>query len=118
MIYLIISLLFISAVSKAIMDTLQFHFETSIFKNAGNWFNPALSWKNKYEWFPNSKFLTWIISNPLVLITDAWHLFGFLRDMAIFACIPLLSGQYWWFIGYIPYRIVFHIFFTYIFNKK
>ena len=50
-IFVIISiLLFVSAISKAIQDTLQFHFETSIFSKAkGNWWNPKTSWKNKNE---------------------------------------------------------------------
>ena len=118
MIYIVISLIAISAIAKTIMDTLQFHFDTSVFKGLGNWWDPANSWRNKYTWFPNSKVLTWLISNPLVAITDAWHLFGLIRDASIFACIPLLSGNYWLFIGYIPYRVLFHVLYTYILNKK
>ena len=109
-------LLFISAISKSIQDTLDFHFDKSIFSKAkGNWWNPKTSWKNKYDWFPNSKILTWLISNPLVAITDAWHFFGFIRDFSIFSCIPIASGNYWLFLGYPVYRFIFHIFFTWIF---
>ena len=65
-----ISLLVISAISKAIQDKLQFHYHKSIFSKIKNqnWWNPELSWKNKWEWFPNSKILTWLIANPLVEI--------------------------------------------------
>lgn len=111
-------LIMISGIAKAIMDTLDFHFTTSVFKNLGNWWNPANSWENKYKWFPNSKFLTWMISNPLVLITDAWHFFGFIRDFTMFACIPIISGQYWLFFGYFGFITIFSLFFTYILNKK
>lgn len=119
-IYLIISLLVISAISKAVMDTLNFHFDKSIFKKLNSkWLNsPEVTWENKYKWFPNSKFLTWVISNPLVFITDAWHLFGFFRDFLMYACIPILSGNYWVFLFYPIYRFIFHIFYTYIFTKK
>lgn len=110
-------LLLLSGVGKAIQDKLQFHFDKSIFKNAGNWWNPKTSWKNKYEWFPKSKFLTWVFSNTLVSLTDAWHFFGFFRDFAIFACMPIASGNYWLFLGYPVYRAVFHVFFTWIFKK-
>jgi hypothetical protein len=117
-IIIIILLLIISGISKAAQDKLNFHFERSIFKNKSNWWNTSVSWKNKYNWFPNSKILTWLISNPLVAITDAWHFFGLLRDFSIFACIPIISGNYWLFLLYPVYRFVFHVFFTYIFEKK
>lgn len=107
-------LLFISAISKAIQDTLSFHVERSVFPD-NSWWNPIKSWENKYTWFSKSKLLTWLISNPLVVITDAWHLFGFIRDFCIFACIPIISKNYWLFFAYPLYRLVFHIFFTYIF---
>ena len=113
-------LLFISGVSKAIMDTLQFHFYKSIFKDKGSWWDASISWKNKYEWFPNSKILTWLISNPFVLITDAWHFFQFIYSIG-FALSFLLIGMYlpvWVFlIGYILNRMVFHLFYTYIFKR-
>lgn len=116
---IICNLLAISAISKAIQDTLLFHFEKSAFKNLGSFWNLATSWENKYKWFPNSKILTWLISNPLVLVTDAWHLFGFVRDFSIFSCIPVILHNYWLFLAYPIYRLVFHVFFTYIFvNDK
>jgi len=109
-------LLVISAISKAIMDTLQFHFETSVFKKLGSWWNPNNSWMNKYTWFPKSKIMTWLISNPLVLITDAWHFFGFIRDFTMFACIPIITQNYWLFFYYPLWAFTFHIFFTWIFK--
>ena len=119
MIYAILAtLILIAGISKAISDKISFHHETSVFKNAGNWFNPSLSWKNKYNWFPKSKFLTWIISNPLVLITDAWHFFGFLERIAIFSCL-FFQVQLWLVpVLYVWFTIVFHVFFTWIFTKK
>lgn len=115
-----ISLLIISAISKAIQDKLQFHYHKSIFSKIKNqnWWNPELSWKNKWEWFPNSKILTWLIANPLVALTDAWHLFGLIRDFSLFVTIPLISGNWWLILLYPVYRGVFHVFFTKIFNNS
>lgn len=115
---IIIILLIISATSKAVQDKINFHFEKSVFRNKSNWWNASVSWKNKHEWFKNSKILTWLISNPLVAITDAWHFFGLLRDFSIFACIPIISGNYYLFLLYPVYRFVFHVFFKYFFAKK
>lgn len=112
-------LLTLSAIAKSIQDTLDFYYWKSIFINPKyeKWLNPNLSWTNKRTWFPNSKFLTWIFSNPLVLFTDGWHTFGFIRDFSIYACIPIITNNYWWFLGYPIYRLIFHIFFTYIWLK-
>lgn len=44
-------LLLISALAKSVMDKISFHFSTSVFKNVKNpqYWNPAISWKNKYN---------------------------------------------------------------------
>ena len=62
------------------MDTIQFHYDKSIFSNLSvkkqQWFNPGMSWMNKYKYrnpnygpafFGSTTFLVWI--------TDAWHFF-------------------------------------------
>lgn len=119
-IYLVMSLLIISSISKAIMDTLNFHFHKSIFKKLNSkWFNsPEITWKNKYEWFPNSKILTWIICNPLVFVTDAWHLFGLIRDFSVIICFTIVTLNPYYLLIYPLYRLVFHIFFTFVLTKK
>lgn len=116
-IIIIAILLIISAIGKAVQDKLQFHFEKSIFNKIKyqNWWNPKLSWKNKWTWFPNSKILTYLLANPLVGLTDAWHFFGFIRDFSIFICIPIISGNWWLLLAYPIYRFIFHAFFTWIF---
>jgi hypothetical protein len=73
-------LLFIAGLSNGIMDTLQFHYSQSIFPADSEFWNPALSWRNKWaqvdgelispltpRYFGSSTFLVWT--------TDAWHLF-------------------------------------------
>lgn len=86
--------LIIAGIGKAVMDTLQFHFSSSVFKKLkGNYFwDPSISWKNKYknkdpkqgEAFPGS-------TTIFVFVTDAWHFFQFLFLRFIFAAMVLLG---------------------------
>jgi hypothetical protein len=114
--YIIAALLVISAIAKAVQDKIQFHFDKSIFRFLPHsWWKPSVSNKNKNTWSKN-QFITWCLKTWLVAITDAWHFFGFLRDFSLFLCITVASGNWWWMFGYIGLRLVFHIFFTYIFK--
>jgi hypothetical protein len=121
MIQLIIisALLIVSAIAKAVQDKINFHYYESIFKNAKptSWWNPLYSHTNKHNWSKN-KFITWCLSTWAVSITDAWHLFGLIRDFSIYCAVVVALGNWWLFLGYIPFRGVFHLFFTYIFKRK
>lgn len=74
-------LIFISGSCNGVMDKLSFHYERSIFSSKNfnkHFWNPNLSWENKYKERGNSKFKNLIEkydNGPLVLFTDAWHLF-------------------------------------------
>jgi hypothetical protein len=82
--------LIVSAIGKAVMDTLRFHFSGSVFsKHACNIFvDPSVSWENKYrngdpdqgERFPGS-------TTIFVFTTDLWHLSQFLFLRLFFAAI-------------------------------
>ena len=91
MILLLTILFFILAgVAEGVMDTLQFHFQSSKFKDFKNhlFWDPYHSWRNKYkngnpeegERFPFSTTL-------LVGFTDAWHFFKLLRNLFIFIAV-------------------------------
>jgi len=114
---IVISLVFIPALCKAIQDTLMFHFSTSIFKNLGSWWDPSKSWQNKYTWSTN-KVVRWLLCNPLVGITDAWHLFNTIGRVSTFYWLIFITTWYYVLLIYSCYVIIFHVFFTYIFNKK
>lgn len=116
-------LIIIAGICKAIQDKISFHWHKSVFSKIKNpkviqWFNPETSWKNKYEWFPNNKILTWLISNPLVMLTDAWHLFGFLKNFLILFTGIILPLYWWSFSYYFLFILTFHLFFTYIFSIR
>lgn len=80
---------------NGVMDTLQFHYDTSIFPRAKDetflwgdrqYWDPDLSWENKYkDWpldprpaFPGAT--TWLVG-----LTDGWHL----AQTAMFSCFIL-----------------------------
>ena len=85
---IIVLLIIIAAISKSVMDTVSFRFTESIFSNFKNqnWWNPSISWKNKYKnqdpkqgpkFFGSTTFL--------VFITDAWHFF----QMIMLSCFNI-----------------------------
>lgn len=126
---LFVAALFIilSQVCKAIQDKLQFHFDKSIFKGLkSKWWNPSLSWKNKHTWSKN-RVIKWLLTNPLVFVTDAWHFFGFLRFLfvilALFVIFFINNLDFWIIFTYLVVlyakaRSSFHLFFHYIFEVK
>jgi hypothetical protein len=108
---------------KWIQDTLSFRsftnnwstpFDNSKFRK---WLDPKVSWKNKHEWFKDNKFLTWLFSNPLVFITDAWHFLEMIRNIAPYFLFAYLSEK-WWITGFFLIHVfIFHFLFTYT-NKR
>ena len=119
----ILGLLFVVAASiaEAIMDKTQFHYDKSIFsqdKYKQTFWNPNLSWVNK--WKDNSgkeeKFLG--SSSIFVFTTDAWHLFKFFRNTFLFIGLPLLSfGSMNIILAAILARIIYGLVFTICFDK-
>jgi len=122
-------LLIIAGVSKAIMDTINFHYYDSIFYggrfNRFFW-NPSVSYLNKYKdfnglnkiprFFGSTTFLVWT--------TDAWHLFQMIKQITLTVGMLILgfySKEWWdltlfWVLGYIVYTSIFELFFSKIFK--
>jgi len=93
----IIILFIFSAISKAIIDKLQYHFYESVFNsekfNPLFW-NPEISWKNKYKngnVLDGPKFFG--STTIFVFITDAWHLFNTIMFTSIDIIICLLLNN-------------------------
>ncbi|MBX2842229.1 MAG: hypothetical protein KTR26_10680 [Flammeovirgaceae bacterium] len=62
------------------MDTLQFHFGRSIFQDVSKFetefWNPDISWKNKYKDYPKDKSPKFPGATTLFVgLTDGWHFF-------------------------------------------
>jgi hypothetical protein len=126
--YLIVSGLFLilTGICKAVSDKLQFHFHESVFRNLNQmWWNPELSWQNKWEQ-GDPKFgpRFWLSTTVLVFVTDAWHFFNWLRNRCLdisYFCILILLFKWWicllFIIGIaILKACVFQIFFSKIFK--
>ena len=121
-----ILLLCLGGVSEAIMDKINFHYDTSIFIDLKNqdFFNPRLSWRNKYKKnqlipkFPGSTtvFVAW---------TDCWHLAKMFMHLFTFGGCYILSlsiDGMWellsiFVIGRIFYGLAFELTFSKILNK-
>lgn len=91
----IIPLAILAIVANATMDEIRFHWDrifdywipdhTAMYR----WMCPHWSWRNKYV-FRDNKFLTFILSSPLVFITDFWHFLKFIMLNSIYGIIILL----------------------------
>lgn len=90
-------LVFVAGASKGFNETLQFHWSyfRKKFPNANPlWFNPAVSWKNKYknnnrlegEKFPLS-------TSVLVAFTDQYHLNTFINRLAWTSTLVIKIGE-------------------------
>jgi hypothetical protein len=69
-------LIILAAIAKAVMDTIQFHFDESVFSRCkDNYFtNPKISWLNKYKDHKVVKGAKFLFSTTmLVWVTDLWH---------------------------------------------
>jgi hypothetical protein len=116
--------LILAAIFKAIFDTLQFHYYESIFsKLSQGWWNPEISWKNKWKDGDNTKGEKFFGSSSfLVMFTDAWHFFQHMMlacFMLSIVCYNNIFNVYIDFlIYYIIFTIIFELFFTYIFIRK
>lgn len=114
----------VAALCKAIMDKIQFHFNESVFKDSNRYFfDPELSWVNKYKNHSPSQGPKFFGSTTIfVMFTDAWHLFGSIqRLMWILAIVLYKPTIAWWADGMIlmaSHMIVFHVLFTYAFMRK
>jgi hypothetical protein len=126
MVYSLI-LLSLAAICNAIMDTLQFHFETSVFSKLNkNYWNPNISWRNKYingdTKLGRIKIL-WIFDKP-VMLTDAWHLFkGLTLDFLFIAIFINTQLPYWYyyvgvfFIYKLAWGLFFELFYKFILRR-
>ena len=123
----ILLLLMLAAFFNGVMDVLQFRYSRSVFSDTkhGTYYNPRLSWKNKWkdgdhikgEAYPGS-------STVFVLFTDAWHLAQFFMftcfEVALlFLLYKLYKFKWYWllsiFLGMkIIFGVTFEIFFKYL----
>jgi hypothetical protein len=113
----------IAGICEAVMDTLQFHYESSIFycfKKKYFW-DPKISWYNKYKnkdplAGPRFPFSTTLF----VGLTDGWHLFKLLRNLfvviGVFILLYAIVGFIWALVYVVVARVIFGLIFTLFYN--
>lgn len=115
----ILNLIIIASIAKSIQDKIQFHYHKSVFKKLNNFWNPEYSWKNKYKEgnpdkgpkFPGS-------TTIFIALTDAWHLFGLIRNFSLILIPTIITENLWFLLLYPIFIIIFHLFFHKILNKN
>jgi hypothetical protein len=90
-------LLILSGAAKGFNETLQFHWKSfrKTFPEANpRWFNPAISWRNKYECGDPDRGAKFPLSTSvLVMATDQYHLNNFISRGALTAAIVIKLGD-------------------------
>lgn len=91
MIWIIFILMILASTSEAIMDKLQFHYSKSIFSKLNERFwNPEISHANKWKDGDKLKGERFFLSSTVfVFLTDAWHLFKWLRNNFVFTAFAI-----------------------------
>lgn len=115
------SLIFLalSGLCNAIMDTITYHYDRSIFYELSGykWWNPKISWNNKYNKDGTRKKWLWGLIKKPVQVTDAWHLFKMLMLIFIVVSIVTYKGMELWYflpLSYITWNGTFVLFYRYI----
>lgn len=121
---LIFVLIIFAGISNAIMDIISHNFSSSIFSNFKNtqWWNPGLSWKNKWKnGDPAQGEKFWGSSRWFVRFTDAWHFFQGLMFTFFFLSIVIYSVIVHpiadFFILYVLFTGTFSLFYNKILKK-
>lgn len=90
-------LVFIAGAAKGFNETLQFHWKEfrRQFPNANpQWFNPTVSWKNKYKnGDPNAGPKSFLSTSVLIMFTDQYHLNNFFNRMAWGSALVIKIGE-------------------------
>ena len=106
------SLVFIGGAAKGFNETLHFNYKAfeNTFPGANEqWFNPQISWRNKYkDGDPDygAKFL--LSTSVFVMVTDQYHLNNFIHRAALMSALVIKIGE-----GKKPFRHYLFDFFYY-----
>ena len=91
------SLIFTAGASKGFNETLKFHwkaFHQKVPKANPKWFNPEVSWKNKYKNAdPNAGPKFPLSTSVLIAATDQYHLNNFINRVAWTSAIIIKIGE-------------------------
>lgn len=90
-------MVFLAGASKGFNETLQFHwkeFKRQFPKANPQWFNPTLSWRNKYKnGDPEAGPKYFLSTSALIMFTDQYHLNNFFNKMAWGSAVVIKIGE-------------------------
>src|SRR5262245_8397401 len=91
------SLVFVAGAAKGFNETLQYNYPIFEKKFPGandQWFNPKLSWRNKYEGGnPDNGPKYFLSTSLLVMFTDQYHLNNFIQRTALVSALVIKFGE-------------------------
>jgi hypothetical protein len=91
------SLVFVGGAAKGFNETLQFNYKIfeKTFPGANKqWFDPKVSWRNKYEGGnPDNGPKYFMSTSLLVMFTDQYHLNNFIQRTAIMSALVIKIGE-------------------------
>jgi len=91
------SLIFVAGGAKGVNETLQFNYKIfeKTFPGANKqWFDPKVSWRNKYEGGnPDNGAKYFLSTSVFVMFTDQYHLNNFIQKTAIMSALVIKIGE-------------------------
>ncbi len=91
------SLVFVGGSAKGFNETLQFNYRIFEKKFPGanrQWFDPRVSWRNKYEGAnPDNGPKFFLSTSALVMFTDQYHLNNFIQRSALVSALVIKIGD-------------------------
>lgn len=116
--------LFIAGFAKGLSDRMFFHWSTMppFFINRPNFWNPKISWKNKYKDLKVNKGPRFLFSTTaLVGFTDGWHLLELVTNLSfLFAILlyePFMGGGLWFMVfDFAAMKVFYHFGFLVIYR--
>ncbi len=100
-------LVFLTAGCNAIMDSITHHWHKSVFNGVefdANFWNPQISWKNKYN------------NQSFDFFSDAWHIFKSSMIVLLALAIVFYSPMINWFVDIILIGVVWNFSFNWAYN--
>ena len=91
------SLVLVAGSAKGFNETLHFNYKAfeNTFPGANeNWFNPQISWRNKYkDGDPDNGPKFFLSTSVLVMVTDQYHLNNFINRAALMSALVIKIGE-------------------------
>ena len=120
MIYVSYILVALAAICNSIMDITSFHYDESIFSKFNpQYWNPQISWKNKYIDGDVTKGMRKIFFGLFdypTFLTDSWHCFKSLLIFLMVGAIVLYKPLFNIWIDFVLIGCVWNVFFNSFFN--